>query len=574
MSKIVFPVAAAILLSAAVPGYGQFGLGKGKDKDKEAERVQKEQARDAKNLRSYEKIKQYSMDKYASDPDFRDEVDQAYAETLREHKDVAREKNTHRGSKVYAVNEDRFRMNEENELYDNLLVQSRINRIGQSLVPKDSDRVFAFRLTADPTPSAETLATGTIYVSTGMVSLLDNEAQLAYVLAHEMAHVQLDHWKQKVMMERGLTAYNNDQTKKAERIGAIAGVAAGLTGGLLKGSVTTGLLSAAGGYGVGYLAGSLLNRHAVVNWDRAQEDEADALGFKAMMNAQYDVREVPKLYTLVETVVAKDTRVGLGFLGERNRVKERKENADKLIADAYKAEIEARLKDKGFNGDSAMHRNLMAELKRDNGIMAYYNDMFEIARRNLEEAVAIRDNDPTAQYYYGKVLEIVGRTPEDRKLAEQSFIKAATFDKNQQENFGAHLHRALMMMEDNNPQSQTQLTTELDTYVTDYVRYQAEYSKSMLLPPNINTIAEYMRRYGAADWHPTMPAGTENLRLSENQMPTTPEAKAKPEPVPAKTPPGTKNPCPAVTNAAGAVGPSAAALAAAGCRVIPATQKK
>ena len=31
-------------------------------------------------------------------------------------------------------------------------------------------------------------------------------------------------------------------------------------------------------------------------------------------------------------------------------------------------------------------RSDMAELKRDNGIMAYYNDMFELARRNLDEA--------------------------------------------------------------------------------------------------------------------------------------------------------------------------------------------
>src|SRR5262249_53475413 len=146
----------------------------------------------------------YSMDKYASDPDFRDEADAAYDELLRDHVAIAFERNTHRNSKVYAVNEDRFRMNDQGELYDNLLVQNRINHIGQSLVPKDSERVFAFRLTADPTPSAETLATGTIYVSTGMISLLDNEAQLAYVLAHEMAHVQKDHWKQKVIMQRGL----------------------------------------------------------------------------------------------------------------------------------------------------------------------------------------------------------------------------------------------------------------------------------------------------------------------------------------------------------------------------------
>jgi predicted Zn-dependent protease len=516
--------AAAIFFLTTVPGYGQFGLGKNKDKDKDAERVQKETERDAKNLRAYEKIKSYAIDKYASDPDFHDEVDSRYADVLRDHTAIAFEKNTHRGSKIYAVNEDRFRLNDEtNGIYDNLLVQDRINRIGQSLVPKDSEKTFAFRLTANPTPGADTLATGTIYITTGMVSLLDNEAQLAYVLAHEMAHVQLDHWRQKAMMEVGAETYNNDQTRKAERIGVIAGIAGGLTGGLATKSLAAGIGSAVGAGGLGLLAGELLNRKVVVNWDRAQEDEADKMAFKAMLNAQYDVREVPKLYTLVENVVVKDTRATLGFLGEKNRVKERKEAANKLIADAYKADIEAQLKGAGFHGDSAGHRNLMAELKRDNGIMAYYSDMLELARKNLEEAVAIRDNDPAAQYYYGKTLETIGRTPEEQKMAQQAFVKAAQFDR-YQENFGSHLHQALMLLEDENSQNNAQLRKELDTYVTDYARYQLEYSKTLLLPPNINTISDYMRLYGAADWQPKLPEGASTVRLTENQLPKNPEA--------------------------------------------------
>jgi predicted Zn-dependent protease len=355
-----------------------------------------------------------------------------------------------------------------------------------------------------------------------------------------MAHVQLDHWKQKAMVERGVESYNGDQTKKAERIGVIAGIAGGLTGGLATKSVGAGIASGVAAGGIGYLAGELLNRKAVINWDRAQEDEADKMAFKAMLNAQYDVREVPKLYTLVENVVVRDSRATLGFLGEKNRVRERKEQANKLIADAYKADIEAQLKGSGFHGDSAGHRNLMAELKRDNGILAYYSDMFELARKNLEEAVAIRDNDPAAEYYYGKTLETVGRTPDDRKMAQQAFIKAAQFDR-QQENFGSHLHQALMYLEDENTQNNSQLTKELDTYVTDYATYQLEYSKSLLLPPNINTISEYMRLYGAADWQPNLPAEASTVRLTEAVLPRNPET---PKPAAQTVQPATnKMPC-------------------------------
>jgi Zn-dependent protease with chaperone function len=562
-----------VFVAGTTPAHAQK-----KGKDKEAERIEKEEKRDAKNARAYEKVKTYSLDKYESDPDFRDTVDQAYADLLRDHKDLAFEKNTHRGSRIYAVNEDRFRMNDQKELYDNLLVQSRINRVGQGLVPKDSERLFAFRLTADPTPGAQTLATGTIYISTGMVSLLDNEAQLSYVLAHEMAHVQLDHWKQKVMVERGLEAYNADQTKKTERMAAGIGILGAVAGGIAKGG-SGAVIGGLGGVAAGAILGSILNRHAVVNWDRAQEDEADKLAFKAMLNAKYDVREVPKLYSLMESVVVRDNRVGLGFLGERNRINERKEAAGKLINEAYKAEIEAQLKGAGFSGDSAGHRNLMAELKRDNGIMAYYSDMFSVARKNLEEAVAIRDNDPTAQYYYGKVLEVIGRTPEDRKLAEQSFVKAAQFDKRQQENFGAHLHRALMMIEDNNTQNTTQLTSELDTYVKDYVRYQIEYAKSQVLPPNINTIAEYMRLYGAAEWRPEMPSDAEVIRTSQTNLPPAPQDTVVKPAVNAAQPANAKNPCPpgmvqAANAAALATGNAAARAVSIGCIAAPAVVPK
>ena len=512
-NRKLISTAVVLCLTMSVPSYGQFGLGKkGDASDKEAARLKKEEERDAKNLRSYDKVKAFAIDKYASDPDFREEVDQSFAELLRDHKMTAFMKNTHRGSKIVAISEDRFRWNDQGELYDNLLVQSRINRIGQMLVPKDSDRVFAFRLTADPTPVAETLATGTIYISTGIISLLDNEAQLSYVLAHEMAHVQLDHWKQKAMMRYGVEAYNAEQAKKAERIGVAIGLAGALTGGLAKGA-SGALAGGAIGLAGGMIAGALLNRQAVVNWDKAQEDEADKLAFKAMLNAEYDVREVPKLYALMENVVVKDSRVSLGFLGERNRIRERKDQAQKLITDAYKAEIDTQLKGKGFRGDSGQHRNLMAELKRDNGIMAYYNDMFEVARKNLEEATAIRDNDPAAQYYFGKVLETIGRTPEDRKLAEQSFVKAVQFDS-RSENFGAHLHRALMMIEDQNTANPTQLTGELNSYTKNYVQYQIDQARALLLPPNINTIAEYMEKYGMAGWKPEMPAEANDVRIS------------------------------------------------------------
>ncbi len=86
-----------------------------------------------------------------------------------------------------------------------------------------------------------------------------------------------------------------------------------------------------------------------------------------------------------------------------------------------------------------------------------------------------------------------------------------------------------------------------------------EYSKTLLLPPNINTISEYMRLYGAADWQPTLPEGAAAVRLTENQLPSkpgTPKAAEKPTVTPATS----KMPC--------KPGMTAAQCAAAGLKSI------
>ena len=108
------------------------------------------------------------------------------------------------------------------KLYDNPLVQDYVNRVGHSVVPKDSTRLYAFRVMLNPVPEARSLSTGTIYVSTGLLSLIDNEAQLAYILGHEIAHVEKDHWRDDVLVLKGMDRWNEKQQKKRSIIGAVA----------------------------------------------------------------------------------------------------------------------------------------------------------------------------------------------------------------------------------------------------------------------------------------------------------------------------------------------------------------
>jgi predicted Zn-dependent protease len=492
---------ATLLVALSLPAFGQLG----KIKDKITGKPPAEDP--AKNQLRYEALKQFATDRYQKDLNFRDDVDQAYEQVMREHSQRAYDRNTSVSSYIATVREDRWRIHEN--LYDNLVVQDHINRIGQKLVPAESERALAFKVIPDPTPLAETLSTGTVYVSTGLISIVDSESQLAYVLAHEMAHVMLEHWKERVILDSGQRVYAEEQAAKQARftfiaglMGAGLGAATGLPGSGLGGRIISANQGADLGTTIGQAVGFFLYKPLIVNWDQVEEDAADDMAFKAVLNANYDVREVPVLYATMLKVATRDARVGLGFLGSRRRVEQRMDKAKDLIANAYKAEIEAKLKD-GFLSSSAEHRNLMAELKRDNGIMAYYSDMFEMARKNLSDAVAIRDNDPAAHYYYAKVLKLVGRTPDDEKLARDEFYKAVKTDT-RDENFGSHLHLALMMARDRGA-DKGQITQELDAYVTDYAKLTVEDRIMRSFPPNMETIYEYMTLFGDSGWRPKPP---------------------------------------------------------------------
>jgi len=76
-------------------------------------------------------------------------------------------------------------------LYVDPEVEAYIQRIGCSVVPAHVPEhvMWRFRVLRDPVPNAFALANGSVYINTGMLSRLENEAQLAGVLAHEVTHV-------------------------------------------------------------------------------------------------------------------------------------------------------------------------------------------------------------------------------------------------------------------------------------------------------------------------------------------------------------------------------------------------
>ena len=397
------------------------------------------------------------------------------------------------------------------QLYNNPMLQRYINAIGQRLVPKDSPNIYSFKLLLDPIPKAEALSTGTILVSTGMVSMLDNEAQLAYVLGHEIAHVEKNHAYTIVRMSVLEPALNVEKDKETKEKRAIVGAAmtfatAGLGGiyGGLNGAIGGGIA----GLAAGIVGSNLIFRDhdTVTEWADIYENEADEQALHYMLNQGYDVREAPRLYARLQSAAAHDPRIGLGFIAKDTRMKARTAHIQTVLSGDFKTAWEAKLKAGGLTGSSGEFSLIMAALKRDNGIIAIDYDLFAMARDNLEEAVNLRSNDPRAQLYLGKVISLTARTPEDRQQAEEHFLKAIQYDGVRGAYPDPHLEHALHLIGENGDKGE--IKNEIEAYVA---LYQREHMGS--LPNNMAILYDYLTLVGDTNWYaaPAAVVSTKNV---------------------------------------------------------------
>lgn len=161
----------------------------------------------------------------------------------------------------------------------NPYLQDYLKRVGERLAntpeAKQGGFPFNFTLVNVGEINAFALPGGPMFVFTGLMKATDNEAQLAGVMAHEMAHVILRH--------------GTNQASKANLLqlpALLAGSALGNGGGIL------GQLAQVG---VGLGANSVL-----LKFSRDAESQADALGSHMMSSAGYNPIEMARFFEKLE----------------------------------------------------------------------------------------------------------------------------------------------------------------------------------------------------------------------------------------------------------------------------------
>ncbi len=130
--------------------------------------------------------------------------------------------------------------------------------------------------------NAFAMAGGKIGVYTGLLNLVENDDQLAFVLAHEISHVTKKHVHKKL-----------SESMVKEAGGAVVGTAAAGTG-VYTGGTYIGLGSAVSGL---YNMGSGV---AGLSMDRGKEREADMEGLFLMAKAGFDPNEAIRIIELVD----------------------------------------------------------------------------------------------------------------------------------------------------------------------------------------------------------------------------------------------------------------------------------
>ena len=153
-------------------------------------------------------------------------------------------------------------------LVNDQALQNYLQSVGSGLASKSErpNLPWTFRVVDDPSPNAFALPGGYIFVTRGLLDLMNNEAELATVVGHEIGHVTARHSVQQMSQQQ------------------LAQVALGV-GSIL--SPTVAQLGGIASQGLGLL---------FLKYGRDDERQADDLGFRYALTQGYDVRYMDDVF--------------------------------------------------------------------------------------------------------------------------------------------------------------------------------------------------------------------------------------------------------------------------------------
>jgi predicted Zn-dependent protease len=265
----------------------------------------------------------------------------------------------------------------KHQMWDDPLLEAYLTDLTQRLVGVSKPRPFPYqiRIVKDASINAFTFGGGLLYVHAGLLARMENEAQLAMVLAHEIAHVTERHVTNGIEASYGIQLLGQLAVVANRESGAVT-----LPPAALQKTYEYSLKAAVSGHG------------------RSQESDADKVGMDYLVKAGFDPREAPRTFEQLQKEYGDQGAVENFFYGDHPTNKTRISRTTDW-AQRYSQEMASgRLV---VNSEEFLRRT--RELVIATAVLDYENKRVKTAAALFEKAAAISSKDPVPHYYLGKL---------------------------------------------------------------------------------------------------------------------------------------------------------------------------
>jgi predicted Zn-dependent protease len=247
-------------------------------------------------------------------------------------------------------------------LYEDAQLHAYLETVMYKLYPEYAGAI-SVRVVDSPSLNAFALPNGSIYINTGMLSRLENEAQLATVLAHEGVHFTNKHsWKQR------------RSVKSSTAFSVGFGMVTGIPG-----------------------LGDLISLSSIYGYSKDLEREADAEGFQRLQSAGYDVSQAPVTFEFLLAEVEALEIDEPYFFSTHPGLEERIQSFNELVRQYGTAN--------GYQGAAAYRAHvdkLQLQLLADYLELSQHQSVLLI----LERPEAFLRYPPSAWYYLGEAYHL------------------------------------------------------------------------------------------------------------------------------------------------------------------------
>lgn len=262
-----------------------------------------------------------------------------------------------------------------------------IHKVGTPLVPKEANGVvnFQFHILRSPIVNAFALPNGSIYLTVGLLARLDNEAQLAQVMGHEIAHVILRH---------------SLKEKQASRSNIVAAHIADL---FLFGTSIAYLP---------YIA-------SVASYSREQEEEADRSGLRAVAAQGYNLDEAIAVFSRIQEVKNGEALEGSWYSSHPSN----KQRAEELTAMVKNGTVTQQPN----TTNAAAYKGFVAQIAIENILLKLNSRKYELALDAVNRGLSENPNSASLYYYKGEAYRQMADDPKST-AREHAWIYGKTFN--------------------------------------------------------------------------------------------------------------------------------------------------